>query len=77
MVVINKTFGDLRADLALDHFKAKEPAKVYQYSGADLTHIRTLPVVKASKPGKKASASAVKDQLFPAMSITMYAIRGK
>jgi hypothetical protein len=77
VVVINKTFGDLRADLAFDHFKAKEPAKVYQYSGADLTHIRTLPVVTASKPGKKASASVVKDQLFPAMSITMYAIRGK
>ena len=77
VVVINKTFGDRRTDLALDHFKAKEPAKVYRYSGADLTQIRALPVVKASKPGRNSSASVVKDQLFPAMSITMYTIHGK
>lgn len=75
VVVINKTFGDLRTDLALDHFKAKEPAKVYQYSGADLTQICVLSPVKASKGDKNSSASVVKDQLFPAMSITMYAIR--
>jgi hypothetical protein len=35
VVVINKTFGDLRTDVQLDHFKSKGPAKVYQYSGAD------------------------------------------
>ena len=77
MVVINKTFGDLRADLPLDHFKAKGPANVYQYSGVDLTRLRTLSAVKASRSGKKAGASVVKGQLFPAMSVTMYAIRGK
>jgi len=76
VVVINKTFGDLRADLPLDHFKATGPAKIYQYSGADLTQIRTLPQVKASKPGKKATTAVVKDQWFPAMSITLYAIPG-
>ena len=76
VVVINKTFGDLRADLTLGHFKAKGPANVYQYSGADLTQIRALPAVKASKPGNKTRASIAKDQLFPAMSITMYAIQG-
>jgi hypothetical protein len=77
VVVINKTFGDLRTDLTLDQFKAKRPANVYQYSGADLTQIRALPAVKAAKPGKKVRASIVKDQLFPAMSITLYAIPAK
>jgi len=77
VVVINKTFGDLRADVRIDHFKAKGPATVYQYSGADLTQIRALPAVWASSPGKEDRASVVKDQLFPAMSITMYAIRSK
>jgi len=77
VLVINKTFGDLRADLPLEHFKAKGPAKVYQYSGADLARIRALPAVTASSRGRKDRASVVKDQLFPAMSITMYAIRGK
>ena len=70
VVVINKTFGDLHVDLALDHFKARGPAKVYQYSGVDLTQIRALPAVKVSK----AKARVLKDQLFPAMSITLYAI---
>jgi hypothetical protein len=74
VVVINKTFGGLRADLALDHFKPKEAARVYRYSGVDLTRIEALPVVKAARLGKQ--ASVVKEQLFPAMSITMYAIRG-
>jgi hypothetical protein len=76
VVVINKTFGDLRADLPLDHFKAKGPVNVYQYSGADLTRIRMLPAVKTSSPGEKVETSVVKDQLFPAMSITLYAIPG-
>ena len=77
VVVINKTFGALRADLPIDHFKAEEPANVYQYSGADLTQIRTLPAVKTLSTGERVETSVVKDQLFPAMSITMYAIRGK
>jgi hypothetical protein len=76
VAVVNKTFGDLRADLTLDRLKAKGPVKVYQYSGADLTQIRALDPVKASQPGKRASASVLKDQLFPAMSITLYAIPG-
>jgi len=76
VVVINKTFGDLRADLPLDHFKVKGTAKIYQYSGADLAQIHALQAVQASKPGGEAKASVVKDQLFPAMSITMYAIPG-
>jgi hypothetical protein len=76
VVVINKTFGDLRTDLRLDHFKAKVPATVYQYSGADLSRIRTLPALKTSSPSEKVGTSVVKDQWFPAMSITLYAIPG-
>jgi len=75
-VVINKTFGDLRADLPLVHFKAGGSAKVYQYSGLDLAKIRALPAVTVSRPGETVETSVVKDQLFPAMSITMYAIPG-
>jgi hypothetical protein len=74
VVVINKTFGDLHSDLTLDQLKARGPAKVYRYSGADLTQIQTLPAVKASKTSAKARAAVLIDQLFPAMSITMYAV---
>jgi hypothetical protein len=74
VVVINKTFGDLHTDLTLDHCKAKGPAKVYQYSGADLKQIRALAAVKESKASGKTKAIVLKDQLFPAMSITLYAI---
>ena len=77
VVVINKTFCDLRTDVQLDHFKARGPTGVYQYSGADLTGIRALPAVRPSSSGRKDRASVVKDQLFPAMSITLYAIRSK
>jgi hypothetical protein len=76
VVVINKTFGDLRADLPLDHFDAEGMAKVYQYSGLDLARIRVLPEVKAAGRGEKIETSVMKDQLFPAMSITMYAVPG-
>jgi hypothetical protein len=77
VVVINKTFGDLRTDLQIEHFKAKGQAIVYRYSGADLTAIQALPAVKPSKSDGKEKASVVKDQLFPAVSITLYAIQGK
>ncbi len=77
LVVINKTFGDLRSDLELHHLKAKGPARVYQYSGVDLTGIRALPAVKASSSGKTGNAAVLKGQLFPAMSITFFAIHEK
>jgi hypothetical protein len=77
VVVINKTFGDLRADLTFDQFRAKGPANVYRYSGADLTQIRAVPQVKALKTSGKAKAAVLKDQLFPAMSITLYAVASK
>jgi hypothetical protein len=77
VTVINKTFGDLRSDVRLEHFRANGSAKVYRYSNANLAAIDELPEVKASKPGKKDQASVVKDQLFPAMSITLYMIQAR
>jgi hypothetical protein len=77
VVVINKTFGDLRTDLNIEHFKAKGQTRVYRYSSADLTAIDALSAVKASKSDGKDKGSVVKDQLFPAMSITLYTIDGK
>jgi hypothetical protein len=76
VVVINKTFGDLRTDLQVEHFKAKGQTMVFRYSGADLTAIQALSAVKASKSGKKEKASVVRRQLFPAMSITLYEVHG-
>ena len=76
VVVVNKTFGELRADLTLEHLKAKKPANVYRYSGADLSQIRALPAAKTSSLGEKVETSMVKDQVFPAMSITLYVIPG-
>ena len=77
VVVINKTFGGLNADVQIAHFKSKGKARVYRYSGADLTAIDSLPDVKASKSGNGDKASVVKGQLFPAMSITLYEVHGK
>jgi hypothetical protein len=77
VVVINKTFGDLNTDLTLDHLKAQGLAKVYQYSGADLKQIRAIAAIKATKADGKSKASVLKEQLFPAMSITLYAIASK
>ena len=75
VVVINKTFGDLRTDLQIENFKAKGQAAVYRYSGANLDAIDALPAVKPS--GKKGKPGIVKDQLFPAMSITFYELHGQ
>lgn len=77
VVVINKTFGDLRTDIQIEHFKAKGKVRVYRYSGADLAAIDSLPDVEASKSDGKDKSSVVKDQLFPAMSITLYQVHGK
>lgn len=77
VAVINKTFGDLRTDLLIEHFKSRRRARVYRYSGADITNIRHLHAVRVSNLRTTPRSSEMKGQLFPAMSITMYAIRGK
>lgn len=74
IIVINKTFGVLTSDVALEHLKVKGHVKVCQYSGADLKNIRKLSDVKAQQSGKSA---LLKAQAFPAMSITLYVFREK
>lgn len=77
IVVINKTFGDLKSDLVLTHLKTAIRARVFQYSNADLKQIRALPDAQVTRLSQKDRASALKDQVFPAMSITLYAVQTK
>lgn len=74
IVVLNKTFGDLRSDVVLTHMKTAQTASVFQYSGADLKQIRSLPGATVTKEGR---TSVLKDQVFPAMSITLYVAQPK
>jgi hypothetical protein len=74
LMVINKTFGDLKTDVSLDQFKAAGPAKVFQYSSANLAGIQSLPPIKATGPANNRNASVLKEQAFPAMSMTLYVI---
>lgn len=77
IVVVNKTFGDLQSDISLAHFKAAKRASVFQYSSADLKQIRALPDTTMTQASKKDATYTLKDQVFPAMSITLYAARGR
>jgi hypothetical protein len=77
IMVVNKTFGDLKSDLILSHLKMEKRAAVYQYSGADLKGIRKLPDADVKRVSKKDKTSAVKDQVFPAMSITLFVAQAK
>lgn len=77
IVVINKTFGDLKSDLVLTRLKTAKRARVFQYSDADLKQIRALPDTNVTQLSKKDRTSALKDQIFPAMSITLYAVPTK
>jgi Glycoside hydrolase family 44 len=77
IVVVNKTFGDLKSDVVLAHLKTEKHAKVYQYSGADLVKIRELPDAKVAHVSKKDKTEALKEQVFPAMSITLFVVRAK
>jgi len=74
VVVINKTFGDLTADLPLAHFVASGAAKVFRYSQDDLSRIKELPDLSVPAPPSGSSTSTLKDLSFPAMSITLFVI---
>lgn len=76
VVAINKTFGDLTDDVVLEHFRAKGSAKLYQYSGVDLKRIREAEPRKVTW-SRKNKASVVEQEVFPAMSVTLLAIREK
>jgi hypothetical protein len=82
LMVINKTFGDLKSDVELVHMKAPKSAKVFAYSGADLKQIRALPDVSVTRETKrdatgKVKENVIKDQVFPAMSLTLYVAQAK
>lgn len=77
IVVINKTFGDLQSDLVLAHLKTAKRARVFQYSNADLKQIRTLADANVARSSKKDRTSALQNQVFPAMSITLYVVPSK
>jgi hypothetical protein len=77
IVVINKTFGDLKSDVVLTHLKTEKHARVFQYSSADLKQIRALPDAVVTRESKKEKTSALKDQVFPSMSITLFVTRVK
>jgi hypothetical protein len=74
VIVINKTFEDLKSDLVLIHLKTAKHGRVFQYSNADLKQIRALPDAKVALISKKDGTLALKDQVFPAMSITLYSV---
>ncbi len=74
VMVINKTSGDFTADLPLANFTASGPAKVYQYTNADLTQIKHLSDATVTAPPAGSTTSTIKNVTFPAMSITLFAI---
>lgn len=74
VVVINKTFGDLKADLPLANFTAGGAAKVYQYSSADLNNIKQLSDITVPQPPSGSTTSTIQGVTFPAMSITVIAV---
>jgi len=77
IVVVNKSFGDLKSDVVLAHLKTEKRARVFQYSSADLKQIRKLPDAAVAQVSKKEKTSALKDQVFPAMSITLFVAQAK
>jgi hypothetical protein len=77
IMVVNKTFGDLRSDVVLAQLKMAKRAKVFQYSSADLKQIRSLPDASVTQVSKKDGTSALKGRVFPAMSITLFVARAK
>jgi hypothetical protein len=74
VVVINKTFGDLKTDLQLQSFTATGAAKLYQYSNADLMNIKQLADITVPAPPQGSANSTIANMTFPAMSITVIAV---
>ena len=71
VMVINKSFGDLKSDVVVAHLSARK-TKVYRYSNADLLAIRALPDVAVAA---KVNTSSIKNVTFPAMSITLFVVQ--
>jgi hypothetical protein len=73
VMVINKSFGDLKSDVVLAHLTARK-ASVYQFSNADLSAIKMLPDVAIAA---WADTSSIRNVIFPAMSITLFVVPKK
>jgi hypothetical protein len=66
VMILNKTFGDLRSALSLAHFGGARVAKRFVYSNADLSAIVAQPDVAL-----KAGAATI---TFPAASVTLLVV---
>jgi hypothetical protein len=75
VIVINKSFGDLKSDVQVANFSATAAAKVYRYSNVDLTSIKNLSDATVTLPTAGSTTSVIKDVTFPAMSITLFEVR--
>jgi hypothetical protein len=73
VVVINKTFGDLKSTLSLPGLTGATAAHVWQYRAADLAKIDAEPDVTLTPPSGGASGYSIA-YTFPASSITLFVI---
>lgn len=74
VVVINKSYGPLTSTLALANLQGTGPARVFQYSAANLAAI--VPVASATviPPANGSTTSTIASYSFPAYSITLFVI---
>jgi hypothetical protein len=73
VVVLNKTYGDLTATLSLANLTTAGPAKVYQYSSANLAAITAQPSLTLTAPASGSTTSTLATT-YPAQSITLLVI---
>ncbi len=74
MVVINKTYGDLTATLALSNLTSTSTtAQAWLYSSTNLASIVAQPVLSITPPASGSTASTIA-ATFPAQSITLLVI---
>jgi hypothetical protein len=73
VVILNKTYGDLNATLALQNLSPAGPAQVFLYSSANLAGILAQPNLTVTPPGTGSTTSTV-TAAFPAQSITILVI---
>lgn len=73
IVVLNKTYGDLTATLALENLTPNGPAQVFLYSNAHLAGIVAQPNITVRPPGTGSTTSSI-STTFPAQSITILVV---
>ncbi|HET7103042.1 MAG TPA: glycoside hydrolase family 44 protein [Terracidiphilus sp.] len=73
VVVINKTYGGLTSTLTLANFTPNGPAKVFQYSSANLSAIVSLPDATVAPPSGGTTSSTL-TATFPAQSVTLFVV---